>query len=91
MNAGGTLADETAGILKKIVNSTTETTRLVGDISKVCSKEEGNMKVIVSGIENIDSVVSNNAASSEESAAVSEELLAMVENLEGQIQEYQLK
>lgn len=33
----------------------------------------------------------NNAASSEESAAVSEELLAMVENLEGQIQEYQLK
>lgn len=91
VNAGGTLADETAGILKKIVNSTTETTRLVGDISRVCSKEEGNMKVIVSGIENIDSVVSNNAASSEESAAVSEELLAMVENLEGQIQEYQLK
>lgn len=91
VNAGGTLADETAGILKKIVNSTTETTQLVGDISRVCSKEEGNMKVIVSGIENIDSVVSNNAASSEESAAVSEELLAMVENLEGQIQEYQLK
>ena len=91
VNAGGTLADENAGIFKKIVNSTTETTRLVGDISKVCSKEEGNMKVIVSGIENIDSVVSNNAASSEESAAVSEELLAMVENLEGQIQEYQLK
>ena len=91
VNAGGTLADETAGILKKIVNSTTETTQLVGDISRVCSKEEGNMKVIVSGIENIDRVVSNNAASSEESAAVSEELLAMVENLEGQIQEYQLK
>lgn len=91
VNAGGTLADETAGILKKIVNSTTETTRLVGDISKACSKEEGNIKVIVNGVENIDGVVSNNAASSEESAAVSEELLAMVENLEGQIQEYQLK
>lgn len=91
VNAGGALADETAGILKKIVNSTTETTQLVEDISKVCSEEEGNMKVIVSGIENIDSVVSNNAASSEESAAVSEQLLAMVENLEGQIQEYQLK
>lgn len=91
VNTGGTLADETAGILKKIVNSTTETTRLVGDISRVCLKEEGNMKVIVSGIESIDSVVSNNAASSEESAAVSEELLAMVENLEGQIQEYHLR
>lgn len=91
VNAGGALADETAGILKKIVNSTTETTRLVGDISKACSKEEGNIKVIVNGIENIDGVVSNNAASSEESAAVSEQLLAMVENLEGQIQEYQLK
>lgn len=91
VNAGGALADETAGILKKIVNSTAETTRLVGDISKACSKEEGNIKVILNGIENIDSVVSNNAASSEESAAVSEQLLAMVENLEGQIQEYQLK
>lgn len=91
VNAGGALADETASILKKIVNSTTETTRLVGDISKACSKEEGNIKVIVNGIENIDGVVSNNAASSEESAAVSEQLLAMVENLEGQIQEYQLK
>ena len=91
VNAGGALADETAGILKKIVNSTAETTRLVGDISKACSKEEGNIKVILNGIENIDSVVSNTAASSEESAAVSEQLLAMVENLEGQIQEYQLK
>lgn len=91
VNAGGALADETAGILKKIVNSTAETTQLVGDISKACSKEEGNIKVILNGIENIDSVVSNNAASSEESAAVSEQLLAMVENLEGQIQEYQLK
>lgn len=91
VNTGGILADETAGILKKIVDSTSETTQLVKDISKVCSKEEGNMKVIISGIENIESVVSNNAASSEESAAVSEELLAMVENLEGQIQEYHLK
>ncbi|MCM1498254.1 MAG: methyl-accepting chemotaxis protein [Clostridium sp.] len=91
VNAGGSLADETAGVLKKIVDSTAETTKLVEDISTVCSKEEGNMKVIIQGIERIEDVVSGNAASSEESAAVSEELLAMVENLEGQIREYQLR
>lgn len=91
VNAGGSLADETAGVLKKIVDSTAETTKLVEDISAVCSKEEGNMKVIIQGIERIEDVVSGNAASSEESAAVSEELLAMVENLEDQIREYQLR
>lgn len=91
VNVGGSLADETAGILKKIVESTTETAQLVGHISDVCSKEEGNMKVILEGIENIDSVVSNNAAASEESAAVSEELLALVETLEGRIKEYHLR
>lgn len=91
VNTGGKLADETAGVLKKIVASTGETTKLVEDISTVCSKEEGNMKVIIQGIERIEDVVSGNAASSEESAAVSEELLAMVENLEGQIHEYQLR
>lgn len=91
VNVGGSLADETAGILRKIVESTTETTELVQHISSVCSKEEGNMKVILKGIENIDSVVANNAAASEESAAVSEELLALVESLEGQIKEYNIK
>ncbi|MGN0154196.1 MAG: methyl-accepting chemotaxis protein [Lachnospiraceae bacterium] len=91
VDAGGALADETAGILKKIVESTAKTTSLVEEISEVCSKEEGNMKIIVKGIENIESVVSNNAASSEESAAVSEELLAMVENLENQVEEYHLR
>ncbi len=91
VDAGGVLADETAGILTKIVESTSDTTKLVEDISKVCSKEEDNMKIIISGIQNIDSIVSNNAAASEESAAVSEELLAMVENLDEQIQEYTIK
>lgn len=91
VNTGGELADQTAGILKQIVDSTFKTTKLVEDISKVCQQEEGNMKVIVNGLENIEGVVSNNASSSEESAAVSEELLAMVENLESQIEEYNLK
>lgn len=91
VNVGSSLADETAGVLKKIVESTKETTQLVGHISEACSAEEGNMKIILKGIENIDSVVSNNAAASEESAAVSEELLALVETLEGKIKEYHLK
>ena len=91
VSVGGTLADETALILKKIVKSTAETTQLVEHISAVCSKEEGNMRVILKGIENIDDVVSNNAAASEESAAVSEELLALVENLEEEVKKYHLK
>lgn len=91
VSVGGTLADETAVILKQIVESTAETTQLVGHISEACSKEEGNMKVILQGIESIDDVVSNNAAASEESAAVSEELLALVETLEEQVKEYRLK
>lgn len=91
VSVGGTLADETAVILKNIVKSTAETTQLVEHISEVCSKEEGNMQVILKGIENIDDVVSNNAAASEESAAVSEELLALVENLEQEVTQYHLK
>ncbi len=91
VDSGSVLADETAGILKKIVEATSKTTSLVQGISDVCSKEEGNMKIIVRSIENIESVVANNAASSEESAAVSEELLAMVENMENQVKEYNLK
>lgn len=91
VNTGGTLANQTADILNQIVESTFKTTKLVGDISKVCLEEEDNMKVIVNGLENIEEVVSNNAASAEESAAVSEELLAMVENLEKQLDKYNLK
>lgn len=91
VNAGGVLADETAGILKKVVDTTAETSKLVNRISTACSKEEGDLNIILHGVENIESVVSNNAAASEESAAVSEELLALVESLEGQLEEYRLR
>ncbi|MBO5484628.1 MAG: methyl-accepting chemotaxis protein [Lachnospiraceae bacterium] len=88
---GGRLADETAGILKQVVQSSTETSQLINRISGICSKEENDLKVILNGLEKIESVVSNTAAASEESAAVSEELLAMVESLESRISEYHLK
>lgn len=49
------------------------------------------MKVILSGLERIELVVSSNSAASEESAAVSQELLAMLESLESKIAEYKIK
>lgn len=91
VNLGGRLADETAGILRKVVGSSSETSQLINGISQICSKEEGDLKVILKGLEKIESVVSSTAAASEESAAVSQELLAMVESLEQQIDEYNLK
>lgn len=91
VGVGGTLADETAEILTKVVDSSAETSKLVNSISTVCSKEEADLNKILDGIRKIESVVSSNAAASQESAAVSEELLSMVENVEQQIREYQLR
>ena len=91
VNVGGRLADETAAILQQVVESASESARLIGNISTVCSKEEDDLKVILSGLERIELVVSSNSAASEESAAVSQELLAMLESLESKIAEYKIK
>lgn len=88
---GNALADKTAEVLKEVVQSSKETTKLVKDIDGACHKEEQAMKQILDGVKKIETVVEGNSAASQESAAVSEELLAYVENLKEQLQQYQLR
>ncbi len=71
---GTLLADEAGKSLSGIVNKTNETNELINEIVKASSHQTVSVNQIRSGIEQISSVVQENAATAEASAANSEEL-----------------
>nr|WP_300092380.1 methyl-accepting chemotaxis protein [Sedimentibacter sp.] len=74
INKGTALADEAGKSLSGIVNKTNETNKLIAEIARASSHQTVSVNQIKSGIEQISSVVQENAASAEASAANSEEL-----------------
>lgn len=78
---GTLLADEAGKSLAGIVNKSSETSDLINEIVKASSQQTVSVNQIRSGIEQISSVVQENAATAEASAANSEELSGQVQIL----------
>ena len=71
---GTMIANKTAQTLTEIVNTTTATTKLVGEISTACAEQAEAIEQINVGVVQISSVVQTNSATSEECAASAQEL-----------------
>lgn len=71
---GTMIANRTAQTLTEIVNTTTATTKLVGEISTACAEQAEAIEQINVGVDQISSVVQTNSATSEECAASAQEL-----------------
>ncbi|HAQ41939.1 MAG TPA: hypothetical protein DCM73_14655 [Clostridiales bacterium] len=81
INKGTLLADEAGKSLAGIVSKTSETNDLINEIVKASTQQTVSVNQIRSGIEQISSVVQENAATAEASAANSEELSGQVQIL----------
>lgn len=90
INKGTTLADEAGKSLAGIVNKTSETNDLINEIVNASSQQTVSVNQIRSGIEQISSVVQENAATAEASAANSEELSGQVQILKDLVSKFRI-
>lgn len=91
INKGTTLADEAGKSLAGIVNKTNETSELINEVVKATSQQTVSVNQIRSGIEQISSVVQENAATAEASAANSEELSGQVQILNDLVNKFKIE
>lgn len=90
INKGTSLADEAGKSLSGIVNKTNETNDLINEIVKASTQQTVSVNQIRSGIEQISSVVQENAATAEASAANSEELSGQVQILNDLVNKFNI-
>jgi len=88
---GTMLADEAGKSLAGIVNKTSETNELINEVVKATSHQSVSVNQIRSGIEQISSVVQENAATAEASAANSEELSGQVQILNDLVKKFKIE
>ncbi len=88
---GTMLADEAGKSLAGIVNKTSETNELINEVVKATSHQTVSVNQIRSGIEQISSVVQENAATAEASAANSEELSGQVQILNDLVKKFKIE
>ena len=87
---GTAIANETAQTLSLIVETTTQTTALIADISTACEEQANAISQISTGVDQISSVVQTNSATSEECAASAEELSSQASILDGMVSKFKL-
>lgn len=90
VEAGASIANETAAELAKILESVDRTANLVGEISEASVKQATGISQINTGLEQVSTVVQTNSATSEESAASSEELSAQASALQQMVTQFKL-
>ncbi len=88
---GTRLAEETAKELLGIVDGTSATTQLIGEVTQASNEQAVSIAQINQGIEQISSVVQTNSATSEESAAASEELSGQATLMRELISKFKVK
>jgi len=88
---GTQIAQETNKALKKIVDSITKVTDLVGEIANASHEQVAGIDQINNGLSQIDQVTQSNTASAEESASASEELSGQAAELKNIISKFRLK
>jgi methyl-accepting chemotaxis protein len=91
VEAGTTIANETANALDKIVGDVEKASSLVASIANASNEQATGIAQINKGIEQVSSVIQNNSATAEESAAASEELSSQAELLKEMVSKFRLK
>lgn len=91
VNKGRDLANSTAKTLLEVVNSATNVTELISNITSVSKTQANSIDQIHDSILKISDVVQSNSAIAEESAASSEELTAQAETLNTMVDKFKLK
>lgn len=87
---GTAIANDTAQTLALIVETTTQTTGLIENISTACEEQATAISQITAGVDQISSVVQTNSATSEECAASAEELSSQATILDGMVSKFKL-
>ena len=87
---GMQLADDTAKLLQKVVQSTSSVIEVVGKISAAAQSEAGAIDQVTQGIDQISGVVQTNSATAQQSAASSEELSSQALMLKEQVGRFTL-
>ena len=90
INNGTMLAGRTGKSLAEIVNKTNETNELIDEIVKASSRQTVSVNQIKGGIEQISSVVQENASTAESSAANSEELSGQAQLLNDLVNHFKI-
>ncbi|MGN0606854.1 MAG: methyl-accepting chemotaxis protein [Oscillospiraceae bacterium] len=88
---GTKIADETAVTLQKIVENSTETTKLIAMIARASDEQAYSISEVTQGIDQISSVVQSNSSTSEESAASAQELSAEAHTLNQLVGQFRLR
>ena len=91
VESGTQIADDTAQFLIQAVNDVNEMTGIIGQISEASSEQADSISQIITGIDQISSVVQTNSATAEESAAASEELSSQSQLMKGLVERFKLK
>lgn len=90
ISVGVELAKTTEEELSRVVESASETTKVIQEISKATNEQANAVSQVTVGLDQISSVVQTNSATSEESAAASEELSGQAQMLKELISAFQL-
>lgn len=91
VESGTQIADDTAQSLIQAVNDVDEMTGIIGQISEASSEQADSISQIITGIDQISSVVQTNSATAEKSAAASEELSSQSQIMKGLVGRFKLK
>lgn len=88
---GTKIADETAAILKTVVEDANTVLNTIEMISSASSQQATAVSQVTEGIEQISQVVQTNSATAEESAAASQELSSQAQIMKSLVDRFKLK
>lgn len=88
---GREITNDTRTVFSKIVRSVGDVSERVEKITSSSVEQSQAIEQIVTGIEQIEEVIHNNSASSEETAAASQELSALSEELKRQVSRFKVR
>lgn len=88
---GNVITDETSQALNKVVDDLDEIVFEVANIRVSSDKQAVSVKAMEQGVEQINAVIQNNSAASEETFAASEELSAEAETLDEIVKKFHLR
>ena len=88
---GTQIVDDTAQSLNQAVSDVNEVTGIIGQISEASSDQADSIAQIITGMNQISSVVQTNSATAEQSAAASEELSSQSQLMKQLVGRFQLR
>jgi methyl-accepting chemotaxis protein len=91
VQAGTTIANNTAERLEEILNKIETMSGLVNEIANASNMQATKINEINQGIDQVSKVVQTNSATAEQSAAASEELSGQAELLQNKVNAFKLK